>query len=1050
MGHGAGGSVASHHDEALPRLKPIAAALLCAGAFSSGSVAGPEGGTVVRGQAAIVQTSPSRTDVRQSTSRAIIDWRGFSIAPSEHVNFQQPGTSAATLNRVTGAQSSNLEGRLTANGQVFLINPNGILIGRDARIDVGAFVASTANISNDNFMAGRLKFDEAGNRNATIVNRGQVSLADGGLIAFVAPGIENSGVLTARLGKVVLASGNAFTLDLHGDGMVKLVIDEGVAQRITDVHGRPLASLVNQAGTVDAAGGTVLLAASAAKLAVDQVINMSGVVTAQSVAQRGGEIVLSGGASGAVHVGGTLDASGKSAGERGGTVKVLGERVTLADAARVDVSGHSGGGTALVGGDYQGKGGTPTARTTTVASGARIVADARDSGKGGKVIVWADDATRFEGTFTARGGPRGGDGGLVEVSGKRSLDYRGRVDAAAPAGKPGTLLLDPENWIVGVPEAASLVSALARGTSVMLDATNNIEINSPIEVRSVQNGRHGATFTAAAGNGVSINANVFTAEGAVLITAGAGGITMRSGTIILARNQPITFVADGSITAEHLVTTGRVALTSRAGGVTLNRDLSGPSFGRIGGLDLSAFSAGTVKGVFSNGPVNLSVSAGPLTLAGPIQTVGGVTLTGSPIVLKRDIFSDGGNVVFNSDLTIDTSAHAAGPVSTGGTNLECRDGAGACGDPFRLVDVQRFDVANNADAGQSQQLKGELYLSGTAGVWLTFYWDPASTHGRRVTVSSGSGLIEFRGNVAQGGDPPSLGPTLKTLLDVRTTNSASFRKAVAVDVINATDVTKLQFDATQLTAPEQRPGFILELAKRPDDPFPPESARLGNFGWTGGDNLGDPLTSVTINGNAVPTAGVPLARAWPSLLLPTGFTSLPVKREPSTGSTLLKALGDNDGGTPIPPGALLVALPQFDGVTVSPLSIFDSFPLMIAPGAANVPQVSFTTVNLLAEARPDAGPRAAETDAAEGEDGSESRAYGLLLFYSGRGVARSADLGRDPGGSGVPFDVFGPAHHVVLPGPGNAAGGDARYFRTDSFGRVYQDDERRRKQRSAK
>ena len=165
--------------------RPVPAGLALA-FWAAGAAANPQGGVVQAGSATIA-SSGSRLDVIQSSQRAVIDWRSFSIGAGGHVNFQQPSAAGATLNRVTGSEMSAILGRLSANGTVFIVNPNGILIGPGAKIDVGGLVAATANISNENFMAGRYKFDEVVNRDAVIINRGEITARAGGLVALVAP-----------------------------------------------------------------------------------------------------------------------------------------------------------------------------------------------------------------------------------------------------------------------------------------------------------------------------------------------------------------------------------------------------------------------------------------------------------------------------------------------------------------------------------------------------------------------------------------------------------------------------------------------------------------------------------------------------------------------------------------------------------------------------------------------------------------------------------------------------------------------------------------------
>ena len=461
--------------------RPVPAALVLA-FYAAGAAANPQGGVVKAGSATITPNG-NRLDVIQSSQRAVIDWRSFSIGAGGQVNFQQPSAASATLNRVTGPEVSAILGRLTANGTVFLVNPNGILIGPGAKIDVGGLIAATANISNENFMAGRYKFDEVVNRDAVIVNRGEITAHAGGLVALVAPGVENSGVIRAELGRVVLASGNRFTLDLFGDKLITFAVDDKVAARLTDVDGRPLKAYVNQTGTIEADGGSILIAASAAKAVLDNVINTSGVVRATSFVQRGGEIVLNGGDEGVVRVAGALDASGRASGASGGSVKVLGAEVVLDAGSRIDVAGDAGGGTALVGGGVQGGGGVPRSSRTTIEGGATVNADALTRGNGGTIVAWSDGETRFAGALSARGGEGGGDGGFVEVSGKRALSYAGAADVAAPVGKGGRLLLDPEFLIVDVATAGAIAKVLRSGASVTLAAGDTIDVQQPVDGR---------------------------------------------------------------------------------------------------------------------------------------------------------------------------------------------------------------------------------------------------------------------------------------------------------------------------------------------------------------------------------------------------------------------------------------------------------------------------------------------------------------------------------------------------------------------------------------
>src|ERR1043165_3030687 len=207
----------------------VSAASLVVVGQCSPAWANPQGGTV-RAGSATVTSSGGRTEINQSSDRVIIDWQGFSIGANEITRFNQPSSGAAALNRVTGGDPSQILGQLQANGKILLINPNGILFGAGSKIDVAGLVATTANIANDDFMAKRLSFAQPGNGNAAVVNRGTITVKEGGLVALVAPGVANEGVINARLGKVALVSAQGVTVYFHGDRLIRFKLDDKVSQ----------------------------------------------------------------------------------------------------------------------------------------------------------------------------------------------------------------------------------------------------------------------------------------------------------------------------------------------------------------------------------------------------------------------------------------------------------------------------------------------------------------------------------------------------------------------------------------------------------------------------------------------------------------------------------------------------------------------------------------------------------------------------------------------------------------------------------------------------
>lgn len=317
------------------KIKTLVVTLAGAGLVSipGYSVANPTGGQVIAGNATIHQESATKIGITQTTDRVVIDWQKYSIGANEQVQYYQPSASSVSLNRVVGQDPSQILGRLTANGQVFLVNPNGIYFGKNAQIDVAGLVASTHNIRNEDFMAGRYLFNIPGKPGASVINEGQIRIADTGIAAFVAPSVANRGVIAAKLGKIALASANGFTLDFHGDELLSFVVSEEVAKTAFDVEGNQLTSFVENSGKIEAQGGYVLLTAKAAENAIHGVINHSGIIEATTVGQRNGEIILHAG-KGSLKVSGTLNASAPESGD-GGFIETSGGTVIITDGTKI-------------------------------------------------------------------------------------------------------------------------------------------------------------------------------------------------------------------------------------------------------------------------------------------------------------------------------------------------------------------------------------------------------------------------------------------------------------------------------------------------------------------------------------------------------------------------------------------------------------------------------------------------------------------------------------------------------------------------------------------
>ena len=412
------------------RRHAVALAVSAAFALPQFAYALPTGGTVVSGSSTITQPNATTLAITQGTTRSAVNWLGFNTASGESVIVTQPGGGTA-LYRV--ASPVEFYGRLSATGQIFLSSPTGVYFAPGANIDVGGLVATTLSMSQADFDAGRNIFTNTG-ATGSVINNGSIS-APNGYVALLGPQVTNNGLIAARMGSVALAAGDKITLDMVGDGLIKVTVDQAALN----------AAAMNK-GTIQADGGNVLLTARSANALLDTVINTDGVIRANSIGIRNGTITLDGGNAGIVSVAGTVEAKGNDAGTTGGTVKVLGEYVGVMSGASINASGDAGGGTVLVGGNYQGQGTEFRSTATYMDKDATISADAVTSGNGGKVILWSDGFTSAHGTIYARGGARGGNGGLIETSGHHILDATGvRGGAYAPNGKAGSWLFDPDS-----------------------------------------------------------------------------------------------------------------------------------------------------------------------------------------------------------------------------------------------------------------------------------------------------------------------------------------------------------------------------------------------------------------------------------------------------------------------------------------------------------------------------------------------------------------------------------------------------------------------------
>ncbi|HBO5684336.1 TPA: two-partner secretion system adhesin CdrA [Pseudomonas aeruginosa] len=531
------------------------------------------------------------TLIDQSTQRAIINWKGFDVSADEAVRFNQPGVTSSTLNRVTAGQESVIAGRISAPGQVIIYNSNGVVFSGSAKVDVGSLITTTANISDEHFRQGKLIFDQPGNPDARIVNDGSISVAEKGLAAFVAPSVANNGVINARLGTVAMAAGNAATIDLYGDGLVSIAVTDPVTRKPQDAQ-----ALVSNGGAIQADGGSVLITAEQASRVVDNAVNLSGVILARGTEVREGSVALVS-KSGDIQVAGKIDVSGP---KNGGDVLVSGQQVALASTASIDARGTAQGGSVRIGGDFQGRGELPRAKNATLAKGASIDVSATGKGNGGLAVVWSDGNTRMDGRILARGGAQGGNGGLVETSGKVNLSIADSayVSVAAPYGNGGTWLLDP----------TTLRIVASGGTSGSVGGANGASGDATVNASVVTGALAGGKVTLSASDRLSVEAPLITSNlggasrGLELIATGPAGavdisapILFRNGSLAIRAGGNINFLSGGTPQTSGIVDLGSGTLwmqTSTAGKISQQAGtalIAANLAGRAGSIDLASW-----------------------------------------------------------------------------------------------------------------------------------------------------------------------------------------------------------------------------------------------------------------------------------------------------------------------------------------------------------------------------------------------------------------------------------------------------------------------------
>ena len=469
--------------------KTLALLVMSALSLGASSVdAMPEGGVVRSGSGSVTQNGKEMT-IRQDSGRLAMDWTGFSVGRDETVRFQQPGKDALALNRVTGNQQSVIDGSLLSNGHVLLVNPNGVVIGKNASIDVGGLVASTAQVK-DNFMKefgnSTGAFRLGGISDGKIINEGTIQ-AEGGLVALHAAKVENSGTISNTGGSAVLAAADTLTLTPDADGKLNFTVDGKAAE----------ASALNK-GAITADGGTIVMTADSASDVMSTVVNNSGTLQARTLRKNEkGQILLEGGDKGQVEVSGTLDASGTEEGQSAGNIKVIGEKTIVHDGTNLLARGNVDGGKIETSGDV-------------LNLGDNLNIDA--SGNRGSHGTWLLDPLEV---VISESKPSSADHEYGTIVGDTNGKTKNNVIYNdPPSGQNANNSYNSTTWI----DSNQVGNILSNGTDVMIQAISSsgaasITLESPIDITVSSSASKNPTFTLEANRNITINQNITAKSG---------------------------------------------------------------------------------------------------------------------------------------------------------------------------------------------------------------------------------------------------------------------------------------------------------------------------------------------------------------------------------------------------------------------------------------------------------------------------------------------------------------------------------------------------------
>lgn len=587
--------------------------------------AAPNGANVVHGNVNISQ-SGSNTIINQNTDKAIINWNSFDVNKGESVLFNQNSSSSIILNRVTSGLPTNIFGNISANGNVFILNQAGVLVGNGASINTNSFLAGAANINDNDFIAGKYNFYSA---QGNIINNGSIKVQDGGYAVLMGKNVENNGLISAKLGKIYLSSGETFRMDMSGNDLIGVEVEKG----ITDAY-------ISNTGHIQAEGGTIIMTAKNASDVIRQAVNNTGVIDASSISYKGGKVIL-GAENGQVINDGEINVSSKS--DEGGSIELKAEHII--NNGLVYANGLNGGLINMLSSDL-----------LKIGSSSIIQANSFGFGNGGNIKLISQKRAEAHKGALIEAGSIYGSGGFIELSGYDSVYAFGNFNTKSLYGVYGQFLLDPSNMFIGNYSnlADNENNQVSSDGNTYIDITwlNNMLNTSNVSLQTLQGnglgditlnagvtltGTNGLTLNAA--NNISLLGNI---DGLSALTLNAGGSITGNNNITVG---DISANALNNILLTKLNVTGKSSYVSSTGDVNLVGDSIG-LITNITGQKVGIEVTGTGNGISMDASVGTDKAA----------------VTGQEIIVKAD-----GAI----NVSVDTESLSAESVSDslGITNL---------------------------------------------------------------------------------------------------------------------------------------------------------------------------------------------------------------------------------------------------------------------------------------------------------------------------------------------------------------------------------------------